>query len=128
MKNKFPILITAALAAVALLLFAAPPDAKAQSAVSPSFLKGYNLRVSATSTNAYTGVYSTNTYARGFTVTNSSTYPYTSSYAATYFTNNKAFQDVSLSANIDGSNPQGSICVDIVGDNASFTNTGLFKF
>ena len=113
-----------------LMLFAAlfgflAASASAQTAQSKPFFSGYNLAVTATSTNTFNA---TNTYAKGFYVTNSGTYPYTSSIVALTVTNTAGIADVQLWADRDGSSPAANISVQLAGLNAAFTNTGLFKF
>lgn len=107
------------------VLLAVTVAANAQSGVSIPFLNGYNLAVTATSTNTYGA---TNIYAKGYTVTNSATYPYTSAVQALLATNANAIADVDLWANRDGSVPSLNISVQIAGNSAAFTNTGTFKF
>lgn len=102
----------------------APVLVQAQSGQTLSFINGYNLAVSASNTNSF-GL--TNTYASGFTVTNSGTYPYVSAYSPIYKTNASAFSDVTLWADRDGSTPSVGISVDMFGLNASFTNIATFR-
>lgn len=120
MKDLFKIL---SVAAVALLVSALP--SLAQTPVSLPFFTGYNLAVTATSTNTYSG---TNIYARGYTVTNTTTYPYVSGYSPTLHTNTAAFGDVTLWANRDGTAPSANISVQFSGLNAAFTNTAALTF
>ena len=107
------------------LLLALTLGASAQGFVSQSFLNGFNLQVVPTSTNNYAA---TNGYAKGFTVTNSGTYPYVSSISPTYQTNANAISDVPLWADRDGSSPSANISVHLYGINAAFTNTATFRF
>lgn len=103
----------------------------AQTYQSKSFLAGFNLQVSSTNGAAYIGTNSfggTNIYAKGYTVTNSGTYPYVSSYSATLVTNTSAIQDVALWADRDGSPPSANISVQLSGLNASFTNIFQLRF
>lgn len=97
----------------------------AQSGQTLSFINGYNLQVTATSTNSYSG---TNTFAKGYTITNSAAYPPVSAYSPIWKTNTQAFSDVTLWADRDGTPPNVNITVRIKGLNANFTNTGTFRF
>ncbi len=125
-KTSFKIIKSmVALMLFCLLLGLLGADASAQTAQSMPFLNGYNLAVVSTTTNLFNG---TNIYAKGFYVTNSGTYPYTSSIVAVTVTNTGAITDVPLWANRDGTTPLANISVQIHGLNAAFTNTGLFKF
>ena len=99
--------------------------ANAQTHQSRAFLSGFNLQVTPTSTNTFGA---TNIYAKGYTVTNSGTYPYVSSASPVITTNTGAFSDVPLYANRDGSAAIAAVSIQITGLNAAFTNTGLFKF
>jgi len=102
------------------------PQAEAQSGVSLSFLNGYNLTVATNTT--YTAGTTTNIYAKGFTVTNSATYPYTASYSPTPVTNANWSSDVPLWANRDGTQPLCNISVQTVGIGSIGTNVMTFTF
>ena len=118
------------------LLSAFTLPAMAQNHQSQSFLNGFNLQVTATSTNTYTG---TNIYAKGYSYTNAP-YAYTNSLnglvtsnyisvlVPNYVTNTAGVADVTLWANRDGTAPNANISAQLVGINAAFTNTATFKF
>ena len=118
--KKFTLILIAAILAVVTL------TAQAQSGQTLSFLNGYNLAIPNNATQ--TAGTSTNTYAKGFTVTNSASYPYVSAYSPIYVTNTAAFVDVPLWANRDGTAPICNISVDVVGPIAQFTNVLTFTF
>ena len=110
---------------VAALFGSLAVTASAQTAQSKPFLSGYNLQVVASTTNLFAA---TNTYSKGYTVTNSSTYPYTSSISPLIVTNAGALVDVALWADRDGSSPAANISVQIHGTNAAFTNIAVLTF
>ncbi len=113
-KTSFKIII--GLCLLGLLAFLTS-SSHAQTAQSKPFLSGFNLAVVSTTTNLFNA---TNIYAKGFYVTNSGTYPYTSSIVAVTVTNPGAIADVPLWANRDGTTPLANISVQIHGLNAAF--------
>lgn len=116
-------IVVALLCAVALCM--SPPPTQAQSGQSLNFINGYNLQITTLTTNTYSG---TNSYSKGFTQTNSGTYPYVSSFSPIWFTNTQAFSDATLWCDRDGTTPSLNIAVDVNGLNAIFTNTVTFNF
>ncbi|MEI6195401.1 MAG: hypothetical protein WCS42_13835 [Verrucomicrobiota bacterium] len=119
MKN-LKYLLAGALLTAALMFNATAQTAQSRRLVQP------NYTMAGTSLQYLFG--QTNVYAKGFSQTNSGTYPYTSGYTPIWTTNSAGFSDVALWANRDGTAPLGNISVDLVGNGATCTNQVTFVF
>jgi hypothetical protein len=129
--NMIKNLILVGAAAVAICF--AGETVQAQSQQSLQFIGGGDsdanngyLQITANSTNSYN---TTNTYGKGYSVSNSLTYPYVSTVVPNLVTNASWSQAVNLWCDRDGSVPSSlNVGYDVYGANASATNIVQFNF